>query len=201
MAGAVHERFTRGDTTLLTPAAMYSWDTGSLSWVVVEGSPAAGQDVNVTNFPASQAVTGPLTDAQLRATAVPVSGPLTDAQLRATAVPVSGTVTANQATAAGKTLTYVPVAQGAAGTTVLAAASPGNRHKIVGGMLTINLAGTFKFLDGSGDLTGAMDFAANGGFVIPASSFPFQQTAVNSALSLTTTVGAARGVIIILTEP
>lgn len=34
-------------------------------------------------------VTGPLTDAQLRATAVPVSGPLTDAQLRATAVAIS----------------------------------------------------------------------------------------------------------------
>lgn len=41
----------------------------------------------------SRAVTG-LTDAQLRASAVPVSGPLTDAQLRATPVPVSGTVTA-----------------------------------------------------------------------------------------------------------
>lgn len=41
----------------------------------------------------SVAVTGPLTDAQLRATAVPVSGPLTDAQLRATAVPVSGPLT------------------------------------------------------------------------------------------------------------
>lgn len=45
-------------------------------------------------------VTGPLTDAQLRASAVPVSGtvtatgPLTDTQLRATPVPVSGTVTA-----------------------------------------------------------------------------------------------------------
>lgn len=39
------------------------------------------------------AVTGPLTDAQLRATAVPVSGPLTDTQLRATAVPVSGPLT------------------------------------------------------------------------------------------------------------
>lgn len=37
----------------------------------------------------SVAVTGPLTDSQLRATAVPVSGPLTDTQLRATAVPVS----------------------------------------------------------------------------------------------------------------
>lgn len=36
--------------------------------------------------------TGPLTDTQLRAVAVPVSGPLTDTQLRAVAVPVSGTV-------------------------------------------------------------------------------------------------------------
>lgn len=34
-------------------------------------------------------VTGPLTDAQLRATALPVSGPLTDSQLRAAAVPIS----------------------------------------------------------------------------------------------------------------
>ena len=56
------------------------------------------------------AVSGPLTDTQLRATPVPVSGtvtanagtgtlavsgPLTDTQLRATPVPVSGTVTAN----------------------------------------------------------------------------------------------------------
>lgn len=60
--------------------------------------------VSVGNFPATQpvsgtvavgnsslAVTGPLTDVQLRAAAVPVSGPLTDAQLRAAAVPVTGT--------------------------------------------------------------------------------------------------------------
>lgn len=33
-----------------------------------------GQTINVGNFPATQAVTGPLTDAQLRATPVPVSG-------------------------------------------------------------------------------------------------------------------------------
>jgi hypothetical protein len=60
-----------------------------------------GMKTHVQNFPASQAVTGPLTDTQLRAGAVPVSlasvpshavtGPLTDAQLRAVAVPVSGT--------------------------------------------------------------------------------------------------------------
>jgi hypothetical protein len=49
------------------------------------------------------AVTGPLTDAQLRAVAVPVSGTvatggLTDTELRAVAVPVSGTITANAGT-------------------------------------------------------------------------------------------------------
>lgn len=38
---------------------------------------------------ASVAVTGPLTDAELRASSVPVSGPLTDTQLRATELPVS----------------------------------------------------------------------------------------------------------------
>lgn len=38
-------------------------------------------------------VSGPLTDAELRADAVPVSGPLTDAELRANPVPVSGPVT------------------------------------------------------------------------------------------------------------
>lgn len=74
---------------------------------VLEGTPA----VSVSNFPGSQAVTGPLTDAQLRAAAVPVSGsffqatqpvsgPLTDVQLRASAVPVSGPVTDAQLRAA-----------------------------------------------------------------------------------------------------
>jgi hypothetical protein len=58
---------------------------------VLEGTPA----VSVSNFPASQPVTGPLTDVQLRASNVPVSGPLTDTQLRA-AVPVSGPLTDTQ---------------------------------------------------------------------------------------------------------
>lgn len=62
--------------------------TGRLR-TVVEGTPA----VTVSNFPGSQAVTGPLTDAQLRASNVPVSGPVTDTQLRASAVPVSGPLT------------------------------------------------------------------------------------------------------------
>ena len=38
-------------------------------------------------------VTGPLTDTELRASSVAVTGPLTDAELRASAVPVSGPIT------------------------------------------------------------------------------------------------------------
>lgn len=55
--------------------------------------PAVGAHAMVWDGAAWDRQTQPLTDTQLRATAVPVSGPLTDAQLRATAVPVSGTVT------------------------------------------------------------------------------------------------------------
>ncbi len=73
---------------------------GRLQKIVSLLSGVLSANVSVVNFPASQAVTGPLTDAQLRATPVPVSGtvtasgPLTDAQLRASAVPVS--LAANQ---------------------------------------------------------------------------------------------------------
>jgi hypothetical protein len=68
--------------------------------VPVDGSGVI-QPVSGTFWQATQPVSGPLTDTQLRASAVPVSGtfyqatqpvsgPLTDTQLRASAVPVSG---------------------------------------------------------------------------------------------------------------
>lgn len=102
----------------------------------------------------------------------------------------------------GKTITYVSVAQGGAGTTALAAADVNNKHKILGAILTMSAAGTLKFTDGVADLTGAMDVAATGGFVLPTSTIPYQQTgAVNRALNLVTATGAAKGVVIIVTEP
>ena len=72
---------------------------------VAEGTTTDADTVNtvigrlkkiVTLLSATLTVTGPLTDAQLRASAVPVSGPLTDTQLRASAVPVSGPLTDTQ---------------------------------------------------------------------------------------------------------
>lgn len=74
----------------------YSTADGAANFVMLDAGlpvqPATGTIWTVTGI---VAVTGPLTDAQLRATAVSVSGtvtaigPLTDTQLRATAVPVS----------------------------------------------------------------------------------------------------------------
>lgn len=58
------------------------WDGTDVALVSAAGA------LHVDGSGVTQPVSGPLTDAQLRATPVPVSGPLTDAQLRATAVPV-----------------------------------------------------------------------------------------------------------------
>lgn len=56
-----------------------------------------GGRLRVDGSGVTQPVSGPLTDTQLRASAVPVSGPLTDTQLRASAVPVSSRDTVVQA--------------------------------------------------------------------------------------------------------
>ena len=64
--------------------------------VAVSGTVATGGLTDAELRATAVPVSGPLTDTQLRATAVPVSGPLTDTQLRATAVPVSGPLTDTQ---------------------------------------------------------------------------------------------------------
>lgn len=109
---------------------------------------------------------------------------------------------ANPASIYGAAVDFVSVAQGGAGTTALKAADASNKHKVLGCVLILGGAGTLKFTDGVSDLTGAMDIAANGGFVLPAGVFPYVQTgAVNRALNIVTTGGAAKGVVITLTEP
>lgn len=87
--------------------------------------------VTGTFWQATQPVSGPLTDTQLRATAVPVSGtvtasgPLTDTQLRATAVPVSGTVTANVKPATSGGLSLFHLVSAASTNATLVKGSPG----------------------------------------------------------------------------
>ena len=97
----------------------YIWDSNILAWIkqtpaasggggpvtiadgddVAQGSRAdatwvsgSGTVISLLKAIAGASGGGGLTDAQLRATPVPVSGPLTDLQLRASAVAISGTV-------------------------------------------------------------------------------------------------------------
>lgn len=84
--------------------------------------------VSVLNFPATQAVTQSGVWSVGVTGSVAVTGPLTDAQLRAAAVPVSGTVTANLGTIAGvateTTLAAINTKTLAAGQATMAASSP-----------------------------------------------------------------------------
>jgi len=141
-------------------------------------------------------------DADTASLAVVGNGAAATAQRVTIANDSTGIITNKNQTNNGNTLTRVAVNQGSAGTTVLAAASVSNKHKIVGGSLTMATAGTLKFTDGAGDLTGPMDIGATGGFVFPTSNIAYIETTVtNSALSIVTTTSAAHGFIIILTEP
>ena len=83
-----------------------------------------GGSIAVTNFPATQPISGTVAVSNFPATQ-PVSGtvtavgPLTDAQLRATPVPVSGTLSTSPASSGSATVSNVSV--GVSSTTLLAA--------------------------------------------------------------------------------
>lgn len=100
---------TAGDINVQTSSEGPTFD----SMRIGDGS-AVYLDINPDG--SINAVTGGLTDAQLRATAIPVVGPLTDAQLRATAVPVLGPLTNAElrATAVPVSAAALPLPSGAA---------------------------------------------------------------------------------------
>lgn len=110
-----------------------------------------------------------------------------------------GVAVVSSETNGGKTMRFAAVSQTAAGTTVLAAAEADLKHKIVGLTLTMSAAGTMKFT-GSGDLTGAMNVAATGGFVVPPSEYVWAETGVNEDLSIVTATGLAKGIVQYITE-
>jgi hypothetical protein len=113
----------------LLPAALVGGrldvNLGASGITLPVSGPVTDAQLRATPVPVSGtvAVTGPLTDTQLRATAVPVSGPLTDAQIRATALPVSGPLTDTQLRAATVPVSGTVTASGPLTDTQLRAAS------------------------------------------------------------------------------
>jgi len=96
-----------------------SMDDGGGS-ITVDG-PLTNTELRATALP----VSGPLTDTQLRATAIPVSGALTNTELRATAVPVSGPVTDTQLRASALAVTSNTAARTPTTTSINGSATSG----------------------------------------------------------------------------
>ena len=82
------------------------------------------------------------------------------------------------------------ITQGAAGQTQIVAAQANHKIQVLGYVVVMDAAGTFKFQSANTDKTGAMPAAANGG--VSSSEAPFS-TEKNEALNITTTVGKAFG--------
>ena len=97
-------------------------------------------------------------------------------------------------------LTYFPVTQGGAGTTVVAAAVANQKHKVIGLALSLLSTGSFKFT-GASDLTGNIRALKDASICWPSSTIPYLETASGEALSIVTVGGAGAGVIVYITEP
>lgn len=98
-------------------------------------------------------------------------------------------------------LGYFALAQGGPGTTVIAPAAAGNKHKVLG--LTLSLAndGTFRLTSNAAPMTG--DIKVDGQlqpFVQPISNIPFSETATGAELRIVTTQ-SAQGFVVFATEP
>lgn len=104
-------------------------------------TPANSRSLPTNILDGSGQLVSPLTDTQLRATAVPVSGPLTDAQLRAAAVPVADSVL--RATV-GTDGTTAP-----ASSLVIAGVTSGGVQQTI----EVNASGHVNIADGGGSIT------------------------------------------------
>lgn len=96
---------------------------------------------------------------------------------------------------------YSSLNQGAAGTTVIAPAVPGMRHKVLSFTLSLANDGTVRFQGGVTDLTGNIKIDGQlQPVVVPSGPVPCFETAPNQALSIVTTQ-AAQGFLVYVTEP
>ena len=122
-------------------------------------TPSNSRPLPIISLDSTGAVASPLTDTQLRASAVPVSGPLTDAQLRATAVPVSATslpLPTGAATSANQALEITELQDIEADVEAMSAKLPATLgQKTMAASLAVAIASDQSTIPVSGPLTDA----------------------------------------------
>lgn len=92
------------------------------------------------------------------------------------------------------------LAQQKAGTTRIAEASPGEKHKVIGAVFSMNSAGHFWFT-GPTALTGKIFVLKSSHLVIPINlEIPWLETDYDGALSIVTASGVVSGVVLYVTE-
>lgn len=143
-----------------------------------------------------------------------VTGPLTDTELRATAVPISGTVTANAGTGTfattdlglrvgqiideggtTRTINRAFVTATLSGDTeVVAAQGAGVRIRVLAVTVVATLAVSVIFRSATTAITGTFPLAANGGFVMSNNDHGWFQTTANQALNVNLSLGTSTGV-------
>jgi hypothetical protein len=126
------------DTT--TDISTYiSFATGNSGTPTFPVTPDSDTEVEVSNFPATQTVTGNVGVTNT----VAVSGPLTDAELRASAVPVTGNIAVTNFPATQPvSAASLPLPTGAATETTLAALNTKIPAQAIAGLLPVDTLGT-----------------------------------------------------------
>jgi len=86
------------------------------------------------------------------------------------------------------------IAQGAAGTTSIVTGVTGKKVYVTGYSITLDAAGTLKFTETAGDLTGPLSIALDGGLATSGGPHPVLWTSTaGEALKITTVTGKANG--------
>lgn len=156
--------------------------TQPVSGTVAVTGALTNAELRATPVPISGTITGPLTDTQLRATAVAVSGPLTDAQLRATALPVSGAVTVTGVATAAKQDELLAVMQNQSAATTWFAITPADTA-----LATVPDA---IYVGGAGTIVARGSNAVDATFTVTAGQIlPIRPTQVRAASTATGIIG------------
>lgn len=100
------------------------------------------QPVSFSSVP-THAVTGPLTNAELRSSSISVTGPITNTELRAAAVPISGSVSVSSVPVTAVTGTFWQAIQPISGTVAVTGAYQATQPVSIASMPTTEVTGSF----------------------------------------------------------
>ncbi|MDQ3024111.1 MAG: hypothetical protein M3R04_06990 [bacterium] len=180
-------------------AASMSWvaQTAATSGALAGDASAANQATEITKLTSIDGKLGSLGQKAMAGSApvviasdqgaVPVTGPLTDAQLRANPAPTD--------LRRGLTILFASVSAASSGANQIVAADATKRIKVLQYSFVADAAVTAKWQSAATDLTGSMSFDAKGGIASPCGTPAggwLLQTEVNEALNLN--LGGAVGV-------